>query len=55
MLQADRRYQGSSPFGNANPRSAQATLRDKLTAPELADPFRRILSCFDLAFLCLVA
>ncbi len=52
VLQANSHYQDGSSFGNANPRSVQATLWDKLTAPQLADPFRRILSCFYLAFLC---
>lgn len=33
VLQADGRYQRTSPSGNANPRSAQAGLLEKLTTP----------------------
>ncbi|MDG9922476.1 MULTISPECIES: polyphosphate kinase 1 [unclassified Pseudomonas] len=35
VLQPDGRYQRLSPFGNANPRNAQAALLDKLTAPQV--------------------
>lgn len=35
LLQPDGRYQRITPFGNANPRNAQAALLDKLTAPQV--------------------
>ncbi|WP_137974660.1 polyphosphate kinase 1 [Pseudomonas sp. F(2018)] len=35
VLQPDGRYLRLSPFGNANPRNAQAALLDKLTAPQV--------------------
>ncbi|WJN59862.1 polyphosphate kinase 1 [Pseudomonas sp. SO81] len=35
VLQPDGRYQRLTPFGNANPRNAQAALLDKLTAPQV--------------------
>jgi polyphosphate kinase len=35
VLQPDGRYQRITPFGNANPRNAQAALLEKLTAPQL--------------------
>ncbi|BCR26729.1 polyphosphate kinase 1 [Aquipseudomonas alcaligenes] len=35
LLQPDGRYQRITPFGNANPRNAQAALLEKLTAPQV--------------------
>ncbi|MBD9483051.1 polyphosphate kinase 1 [Pseudomonas sp. PDM14] len=35
VLQLDGRYQRTSPSGNAHPRSAQAALLEKLTAPQV--------------------
>jgi polyphosphate kinase len=35
VLQPDGRYHRLSPFGNANPRNAQAMLLEKLTTPQL--------------------
>jgi polyphosphate kinase len=35
VLQPDGRYQRITPFGNANPRNAQAALLEKLTAPQV--------------------